>query len=647
MDLKPADALLFAPPAPGDHTAAAAIERIQTWWARASRVYPQNTTKAWRCDWKIFVAYCADRGAAPLPATPNTVASFVEGCGRDGKKPATIRRYLSTISRAHKVAGFLNPCDDELVQLEIKGLYAVMSARQGQARGLGWEHIERFIGTAGEGLRAARERAILSVAYDLMARRSELAALDVQDLSFYADGTGRALIRRSKTDQTGEGSSAYLTRDTVRWLKVWLSDAQLIEGAVFRRLTGRGRVGGRLSANAIGEIFKRVATFVGFSSEDTQSVSGHSIRVGAAQDLLALNIDLGSVMQAGRWKSTHMPMRYAEHVLAARGGIGRAAQLQGRDRESPTDQGNVPMSKKSVPTPTPFTLQELEGIITKSGGQGGAREYAAPLLAKIQRLEKRGTYGPLLKPIRTAADQADLRGRLLEVNLAFQFERANVHPEVGATQGGNGDIDFRFAVAPYDVFLETKLLREDDATRAAINAQLAASHIYQIAIEDDRGDIFRLQRDLIQKAKPAKFHTNPEDHWVNLIGVDVSELQLGMADVGDCLLAAGGNPVAAMYCHDSVLRRDVVGVFEERSATLTESQKLWAAEIDKLVTSGVHPREYIHGAVFLFRTPKDTAALVYALSAVVVWNPALADHDMARMVEPVLHKIVSRVRDRS
>src|SRR5258707_79186 len=54
-------------------------------------------------------------------------------------------------------------------------------------------------------------------------------------------------------------------------------------------------------------------------------------RVGGRQDLLTLNIDLASVMQAGRWKSTRMPMRYGEEVLAARGGMARAAQAQGRD----------------------------------------------------------------------------------------------------------------------------------------------------------------------------------------------------------------------------------------------------------------------------------------------------------------------------
>jgi site-specific recombinase XerD len=66
---------------------------------------------------------------------------------------------------------------------------------------------------AGDGIRADRERALLSVGYDTMARRSELVALDVEDFSFFSDGSGRVLIRRSKTDQVGVGSVAYLSPD--------------------------------------------------------------------------------------------------------------------------------------------------------------------------------------------------------------------------------------------------------------------------------------------------------------------------------------------------------------------------------------------------------------------------------------------------
>jgi hypothetical protein len=61
-----------------------------------------------------------------------------------------------------------------------------------------------------------------------------------------------------------------------------------------------------------------------------ERILGHSARVGAAQDLLALDMDLPSVMRAGRWKDTGMPMRYGEKVLAGRGAMARAAKQQGR-----------------------------------------------------------------------------------------------------------------------------------------------------------------------------------------------------------------------------------------------------------------------------------------------------------------------------
>jgi len=171
------------------------------------------------------------------------------------------------------------------------------------------------------------------------------------DFKFLEDGSGRALNKRSKTDQGGEGHTAYLAPVTVRYIKEWLELAQITKGAVFRRLIGTGfppkqkprpgrerklktipdRIGARLSAAAVGNIFKSVAKHIKLAPEDIREISGHSIRVGATQDLLALNIDLASVMQAGRWKSHRMPMRYGEHVIAGLGGMARAAKAQGRE----------------------------------------------------------------------------------------------------------------------------------------------------------------------------------------------------------------------------------------------------------------------------------------------------------------------------
>jgi integrase len=313
-------------------------------------VYPANTKRAWRSDWQVYEGFCAERGVTTVPATPSTVAAFVEACGEEGKKPATIRRYLTTIALAHRVAKLANPCVEEPVRHALKGLTNEVSSAQRQARGLGWTEIQTFIERAGEGLRATRERALLCVAYDTMARRSELVSFNRGDFKFLENGSGRALIRRSKTDQAGEGHTAYLSPVTVVYLKTWLELTQITKGAAFRRLIGTGfppkrpprpgrepkprtipeRIGARLSAAAVGNIFKSVARHIKMAPEDVLTISGHSIRVGATQDLFALNIDLASVMQAGRWRSHRMPMRYREHVMAGLGGMARAARAQGR-----------------------------------------------------------------------------------------------------------------------------------------------------------------------------------------------------------------------------------------------------------------------------------------------------------------------------
>jgi site-specific recombinase XerD len=329
--------------APLDALPPVAVGQLRAWWHRAQRVYPANTLKAWRCDWLIYGGYCASRDLNPLPATPDTVAGFVIDCKEAGKKPATVSRYLSTIARFHRAAELFNPCASEAVQMELKGLTNEVSVRQRQARGLGMEEIQRFLNSPGDNLPTLRERAMLCVAYDAMTRRSELIAIDVEDLKFLDDGTGRLLIRRSKTDQAGEGHVAYLSRQTVRYIKEWLKAAHIKEGAVFRRIIGRGtvtfdrkgrgRIGGRLSPEAVALAFKAVARYLKLPAEDIASISGHSVRVGATQDLLALNVDLASVMREGRWKTVRMPMRYGEHVMAARGGMARAAQEQGRDKE--------------------------------------------------------------------------------------------------------------------------------------------------------------------------------------------------------------------------------------------------------------------------------------------------------------------------
>jgi integrase len=160
----------------------------------------------------------------------------------------------------------------------------------------------------------------------------------VRDIEFWPNGTGQALIRRGKTDAEGQGRAAYLSRETVKRLKIWLDHAQISEGPIFRRLIGRDLIGQALHPGSIAPIFKRVARWIGMPARLVAVVSGHSTRVGAAQDLAELDIDLAAITQAGGWKSTRMPLQYAEKISAARSGMARAAAATGRDESVSEDE---------------------------------------------------------------------------------------------------------------------------------------------------------------------------------------------------------------------------------------------------------------------------------------------------------------------
>jgi site-specific recombinase XerD len=119
----------------------------------------ERAQKAWRCDWAVFLSFCQPLGLSPLSAASETVAAFVAHCREAGKKPATVRRCISTIAVAHRVAKLVNPIQDEAVSLEPRRLDQEMSVRQRQAKALGWEQIKRFLETAGESFPATQERA--------------------------------------------------------------------------------------------------------------------------------------------------------------------------------------------------------------------------------------------------------------------------------------------------------------------------------------------------------------------------------------------------------------------------------------------------------------------------------------------------------
>lgn len=300
-------------------SAGAILERLERHARHAEGALAPETERALRKAATAFTAWASTEGLVTLPATPETVAAYIDALAAESRKPATIRQAVWAVATLHRAAGLSDPARAEPVRLALKRMARSLGTRQRQAAPLGDSEVARILAAAGTDLTSIRDVALMLTMRDLLARRSEVVALDLDDLARAPDGAGTALIRRSKTDQAGVGEVRWLSPQTCTHLRRWLKAADIDDGPVFRPVSKAGVVGPRaLGAGEVPRILKRLAERAGL---DPTAISGHSARVGMAQDLVAGGADLAAVMQAGRWKSPSMPARYAERLLARRGAV--------------------------------------------------------------------------------------------------------------------------------------------------------------------------------------------------------------------------------------------------------------------------------------------------------------------------------------
>lgn len=306
-----------------------ALERLTRRCERAVAAHAPNTARAWKTDWEAFIGFCEAHRLSPFPTSPETVCRFIEQRALTNK-PATLRRLKSSIAKVHQLAGLPDPCKDEDVSLALTAATRGRGA-QDQARPMIWDELARFFLIPPRSLRDIRDRAMAAVGYDGMCRPSELVGFEVGDFSFPARGAASVYFRTSKTDQSGEGAYAYLAGSTVRLVQAWLEATKIDSGPVFRHIRGKQKLGEPLNPEAVTHTLRRIALKIGLSGSDHQETSGHSLRVGATQDLLAQGANTASVANAGRWKSETMVIRYDRRRAVGRGAMAQLARAQGRE----------------------------------------------------------------------------------------------------------------------------------------------------------------------------------------------------------------------------------------------------------------------------------------------------------------------------
>lgn len=127
---------------------------------------------------------------------------------------------------------------------------------------------------------------IVLVSYDSMRRRSKLITFHFEDIEWLADEGASILLCESKTDQHGGGKWVHLAAETTSALKAWICAAQIDEGFIFRGFRPSDMITRSLRERRISRIYKSLARKAGLSEPMVKAISGHSARVGRAQDLL-------------------------------------------------------------------------------------------------------------------------------------------------------------------------------------------------------------------------------------------------------------------------------------------------------------------------------------------------------------------------
>ncbi|MBO0876140.1 MAG: site-specific integrase [Pseudonocardia sp.] len=295
--------------------------------ARLYRSVPANTRRAYARVWdgrpapdapaperavdRGFTGWCEIHNRTPMPATAQTLAEYVAYLADADKAPATIEQAIAAIRTRHRLAGHGKHYPDAELALAVlrdhrRDRAAAGRSGQRQALPVLVESLRKMVDTIDPTTPlGARDHALLLLGVVMFARRSEMAALDWDDLTDAAEGM-LIRIRMSKTDTDAQGESvpvlygAFPGTDPIRVLARWrdtLAARGIAGGPVLRSVTKGGTIGGRLSTKSINTIVARRARLAGLGD----GYSAHSLRAGAATIAHLNGAPVATICRLGRW----------------------------------------------------------------------------------------------------------------------------------------------------------------------------------------------------------------------------------------------------------------------------------------------------------------------------------------------------------
>ena len=280
-----------------------------------------NTVRAYKSDFNDFGLFCTQNGFKSLPSEPKVVSLYLTYLSTKDAKMSTLKRRLVSIGVIHRIKGhYLDTKHPSIIE-NIMGIKRRKGSIQKGKKPLLINNLKQLIDVIdqqnNQDIKKLRDRSIILIGFSGGFRRNEIVSLDYNDLDFVEEGL-KIQIRRSKTDQFGEGSVKALPYfDSSKYcpvisLKNWIEISKIESGPLFRRFVKGSKLSeNRLTDQTVALLIKEYLNLAGI---DSKNYSGHSLRSGFATSAAESGVEERSIMTMTGHKSTEMVRRYIKEA---------------------------------------------------------------------------------------------------------------------------------------------------------------------------------------------------------------------------------------------------------------------------------------------------------------------------------------------
>jgi len=259
-----------------------------------------NTIRAYQSDFRDFTAFCSKNGFPSMPTQPKILALYITHLSKTSKF-STLKRRIASISVIHKLKGHYLDTKHPIIMENLHGIKRTLGSRQKAKKPILINDLKLIINVIDK--EKIRDKALILIGFAGGFRRSELVNIYYEDVEFVPEGV-KILIKRSKTDQSGEGAiKAIPYFDNQEFCPVIA-----LKNYINKKFTDNfERRIFEISDKSVALIIKRYADKAGL---DSSRYAGHSLRSGFATSAAEFGAEERNIMAMTGHKTTQMVRRY-------------------------------------------------------------------------------------------------------------------------------------------------------------------------------------------------------------------------------------------------------------------------------------------------------------------------------------------------